>query len=141
MSSSLGWGRQPSHGYSLGALSRESRESWGGFLEEEPFSQGFGEWEELRAGISPEKRCSEMILIFFNPSLLLTPDEIQPSGGGRVEEPCSWPQEKGRGLGFKSTLSKGRVRQRLQGVLRGLERARAGAKGASGAQRWAPLSC
>lgn len=45
----------------LGALRRESRESWGGFLEEEPFSQGFGEWEEVEAG----KRKSEMILIFF----------------------------------------------------------------------------
>ena len=31
---------------------------WGGasFLEEEPFSQGFGEWEESGAEISPEKR-------------------------------------------------------------------------------------
>lgn len=36
--------------YNLGALRRESGESWGGFLEEEPFSQDFGEWEEVEAG-------------------------------------------------------------------------------------------
>lgn len=48
--------------YSLGALQRKSRDSWAWlrgercFLKEEPFSQGFGEWEELGAEISPEKR-------------------------------------------------------------------------------------
>ena len=52
--------------YSLGVLQRKSGDNWAGwgwgaggevsFLEEEPFSQGFGEWEELGAEISPEKR-------------------------------------------------------------------------------------
>lgn len=41
--------------YSLGALRRESGESWGGYLEKEPFSQGFGKCKETKAGISPEK--------------------------------------------------------------------------------------
>ena len=49
-------------GYSRGSQETTGRGGGGvrggevSFLEEEPFSQGFGEWEELGAEISPEKR-------------------------------------------------------------------------------------